>query len=119
MRPASGTGSRDLWAIVVDWDVREGGPAGLALRRHKVRGQFWTDRSALTCSATPACSGSKGWFRSIATGSGPVDRRIGSVGGGFAQMRGHFLGEADGCRAAQDAGRDAAAERRVGILPAG
>ena len=31
-------------------------------------------------------------------------------------MRGHFLDEADGRRAAQDARRDAAAERRVGCV---
>ena len=41
------------------------------------------------------------------------------VGGRLAQMGGHFLGEADGRRAAQYAPRDAAAERRVGIPPAG
>ena len=45
-----------------------------------------------------------------------VERRAAiGIGGRLAQMRGHFRDEADRCRAAQDARRDAAAESASGL----
>src|SRR5262249_40223664 len=48
---------------------------------------------------------------------GMARRAAVGVGGRFAQIRGHFLNEIDGGRAAQNARRDAAAKWRVNQLP--